>query len=154
MNTYIINCIGLAFDIIGAWFIAIEVVYQYKGEKYLRRIEPVVHRQNLSPQSRRVFHPEETDGYKSWEKSKHTKMWIGLILLTIGFSLQIYSNLLFHGNINNEITTNDTINIDDPVVKRNEDDSSHPTIITASPDINNARKIAPLKDQNPVKEAK
>ena len=34
MNTYIINSIGLFLDIIGAWFIAIEVVYQYKGQKY------------------------------------------------------------------------------------------------------------------------
>ena len=80
--TKLINSIGPGFDILGAWFVAWEVVRQYQGKKYYPQIT-----------WNEVFAgPKETDEYKKYEKKKYTRMWIGLSFLTLGFSLQITSN--------------------------------------------------------------
>jgi hypothetical protein len=78
----VINSAGLLFDIAGAWFVAWEVVNQYKG-----------HKVNPNP----LFDDlqgEETPEFKQWEKRKLTIMSLGLGSLTIGFILQIISNFI------------------------------------------------------------
>ncbi|HDY86992.1 MAG TPA: hypothetical protein ENH82_02620 [bacterium] len=113
MITYkIVNSVGLFLDIIGAWFIAFEVVKQYKGQKFF--VEAQTWDDTFGK------YPEELPEYTAWEKSKYIKMWIGLFLLTIGFSLQIYSNLFLQGNKNNVIITNDTKNIVSPITETKE----------------------------------
>ena len=88
-NTYlIINSSGLICDIIGAFFVSSEVVKQFKGNKFNKTDignAPIVGDYDLVHES-----PE----YQSFEKSKYTKMKIGLVFLVFGFSLQILSNLL------------------------------------------------------------
>ncbi len=147
MNTYIINAIGLFLDIIGAWLVAIEVLYQFKGKK-------------LSGENATWDDPasEETTEYKSWEKSKYIKMKFGLAFLTIGFSLQILSNGINYfsppdKNINTQIIINDATNMNTPVITKKEPGESPENIIT-KPDVKNESQNAPLKDQKPVKEEK
>lgn len=78
----LINSIGLLFDICGAWFVAWEVLFQYRGQKHCQQ----------QTWNEIFAGPRETDGYKKYEKNKYLKMWIGLSCLTIGFLLQIISN--------------------------------------------------------------
>jgi len=77
-----INSSGLVFDIVGAWFVAWEVVVQYKDNKHKK----------LTSWEGALGPPQETYAYKKYEETKYLKMKIGLILLTIGFILQIFSN--------------------------------------------------------------
>jgi len=79
-----INSIGLLFDILGAWFVAIEVVRKFKGEKYEK--DPSLYAADKPPY--------DSAEYKKWESSKFIFMWLGLAFLTIGFILQISSNWL------------------------------------------------------------
>ena len=149
MNTYkIINSVGLLLDIIGAWFIAFEVVKQYKGEKFF--VEAQTWDDTLGKNS------EEMPEYTAWEKSKYIKMWIGLILLTIGFSLQIYSNCINYpkGYVNNEITTSDTKNIEAPITETKETSIIIPDHIPIKPRQNIERNNIDLKQLKPVTEAK
>ena len=84
-NPYTINSLGLALDIIGAWFIAWEIVRRYKGVKFKKVGGAEC---GASPED------PQTDEYKKYEKNKSLFMWLGIILLTIGFGLQIYSNII------------------------------------------------------------
>jgi hypothetical protein len=84
-NPYTINSIGLALDIVGAWFVAWEVVGRYKGDKFK---EVGGAKCGASPED------PQTDEYKKYEKNKGLFMWFGISLLTIGFGLQIYSNII------------------------------------------------------------
>ena len=84
INPIHINTIGLIFDIVGAWFVAIEVVRKFRGEKY--EIDPTLYGADKPPW--------DSKEYKKWESSKFKFMWFGLICLTIGFGLQISSNYL------------------------------------------------------------
>lgn len=89
MNTdialHILNSIGLFFNIVGAWLVAIEVVRQYKGKKY---------RDNISIDE--ANEPaRETPQYQKWEESKYKWMKWGLVFLTLGFLLQIISNAIY-----------------------------------------------------------
>ena len=77
----IVNSTGLICDLIGAWFVAWEVVRQFGGSKY--------ERQELQFGS---FQPKESLDYRGWELNKYFRMKIGLTFLTIGFILQIISN--------------------------------------------------------------
>jgi hypothetical protein len=78
----IINSVGLAFDIAGAWLVAIEVVNKFNGNKYEK--DPSLFAADEPPY--------DSAKYKEWESVKHKYMWSGLICLTIGFVLQILSN--------------------------------------------------------------
>jgi hypothetical protein len=80
--------LGLVFDIIGAWFVAWEVVRQFHGKKH----EPVciITCSDMSAGPP----PVETEDFKKWEKQKYFRMKLGLAALTIGFILQILSNFI------------------------------------------------------------
>ena len=80
----ILNSFGLVFDIIGAWFIANEVVNKFKGKQLL----PTPTIMGKSPP------PEKTREYKEWESNHFNRMKIGLCLITIGFILQGISSWL------------------------------------------------------------
>lgn len=75
----VVNSAGLLFDIAGAWFVAWEVVNQFRGNKTELTWDEL---------------GEETPEYKQWEKGKLTIMSLGLGCLTIGFILQIISNFI------------------------------------------------------------
>jgi len=80
----IVNSTGLCFDIVGAWLVAIEVVKQYKGQK---------HKGN--PTWKDISDgPKETQEYEKWQLLNHKWMLRGLVLLTLGFLLQVASNWL------------------------------------------------------------
>lgn len=80
--TKLINTTGLCFDILGAWFVASEVVRQYKDEKF-----------KTNPTWNDMFNPpKETNNYKKYERLKYVKMKFGLLFLTLGFFLQIAAN--------------------------------------------------------------
>ena len=81
----IINSIGLIFDIAGASFVAWEVVKQFKGEQYGTSIAVEVI----------ALPPNKTPEYKQYELTKYRKMRFGLILLIIGFLLQVSSNWVY-----------------------------------------------------------
>lgn len=84
----LLNSVGLICDIFGAFFVASEVVRQFKGIK---------HKQSTgysfgdfvsnSP-------PEETEEYKQWDLRKYRNMKIGLGFLVFGFGLQVVANIL------------------------------------------------------------
>ena len=73
-----ISTFGLVLDIIGAWFVAWEVVRQFKGKMIPTPAE--------SPLAGST---EPTPEYQEWEKRKYQRMKIGLFFLTAGFLLQI-----------------------------------------------------------------
>ena len=76
----IINSVGLSLDIIGSFFVLVEVVKQFKGNEH----KPIAERTwgETNP---------ETAEYRKWKKSKYTHMRIGLCCLILGFSLQFAS---------------------------------------------------------------
>lgn len=80
----VLTTVGLVLDIVGAWFIAYEVVVQYRGSKYEYEV-PYVFDGHMAGD------PVESAGYIGYQARKHTRMWIGLGLLTLGFLLQIAS---------------------------------------------------------------
>ena len=82
----LISSIGLVFDIVGAWLICYEFLYQFKKpEKY----EPQPQKLNGEDPD-----PKLSGEYKKWESKKYKFMLTGLILLTIGVGFQIWSNYL------------------------------------------------------------
>lgn len=80
---------GLVCDIIGAIFVASEVVIQYHGQKYDLGNIARAHSQGfpLSPKD------IDTKKYKDWQTSKYKRMKIGLFSLVFGFTLQIIGSL-------------------------------------------------------------
>lgn len=88
MNVFMVSSLGLLLDIIGAWLVAIEVVKQFRGEKYSGG--PICAGGNTTPMPTTI--------YSKWEKSKHCYMKWGLFLLTIGFLVQIAANFLNYQN--------------------------------------------------------
>jgi hypothetical protein len=76
----IITTSGLLFDIIGAILVAIEVVDKFKGQEY------------IDPGDQYLSGPAiKMDAFLKWEKRKFFIMSVGLVLLVIGFILQIVS---------------------------------------------------------------
>lgn len=82
----LINSLGLVFDILGAWFVAVEVVRQFQGRRYGNG-EGWSSGNYVEVQS-----PQETSEYASYEIWKYSKMKWGLFFLTVGFLLQLASN--------------------------------------------------------------
>lgn len=91
-----VNSIGLIFDIIGAFFVAWEVVCQYDGERFssVNTVDPNNSFRNSESRSPEKYFPaaNETQEFKKWEKKKYLKMKAGLVALVLGFILQIVSN--------------------------------------------------------------
>lgn len=84
----LLNIVGLACDMLGAVLVAIEVVRQYRGERF---------KPNLGIENNSIYvppGPEETTKYRGWEIRKYKTMKLGLIFLLLGFALQIYANFL------------------------------------------------------------
>ena len=86
----IVNTIGLLLDIAGAWFVAWEVINQYKGQKTKLSTGVVVQAEGWSVVAGQEA--EDTDEFKKWEILKYWRMKVGLAFLTIGFLLQLASN--------------------------------------------------------------
>lgn len=74
-----LSSIGLVFDVVGVWIVAIDVVRPYKSNKYTG------HKMFLgvTPAAR------ESSQCIRW---RNVRLWLGLLLLTVGFGLQIAAN--------------------------------------------------------------
>ncbi len=83
-----LNIIGLLFDIVGAWFVAYEVVNQYKGSQF-KESHSIVFDMIAVNQV-----PAETEEYQRWLNKRNRYMWIGFGFLTTGFIIQILANLI------------------------------------------------------------
>jgi len=70
---------GLVCDIIGAIFVAWEVVRQYEGKQF----KTLPNKYGYEPV------PEHTPEFETWERWKYFWMKVGLCFLLIGFCLQI-----------------------------------------------------------------
>ena len=80
------NSLGLVFDILGVWLVAVEVMHQFRGRRYGNG-------EGWSSGSYvEVQSPEETSEYANYEIWKYSKMKLGLFFLTAGFLLQLVSN--------------------------------------------------------------
>jgi hypothetical protein len=85
----LLNIVGIVFDIVGAFFIASEVVRQFRGQKYKGSAGWTFDSSvTMTPPA------TETEEYKAWDRRKYRRMKIGLALLVLGFGLQIVANLL------------------------------------------------------------
>jgi len=82
----LLNSVGLAFDIVGAFFVGYEVVQQFRGRKLDARGGWVAGAEVVDNSV------AETTEYQRWERRKYRNMKWGLSLLTIGFLVQIVSN--------------------------------------------------------------
>ena len=78
----ILNSVGLFLDIVGVWLVAFEIVKSFKGEQYGISLAFI---DIAAP-------PEKTDTFKKWESKRLRSMKIGLVIITIGFLLQISSS--------------------------------------------------------------
>lgn len=78
-NPKVVNTLGLICDIIGASFVASEVISQFKGKQF----NPTPTVIDESPP------PEKTEQFKEWEIKKYSHMKKGLLFLILGFYLQI-----------------------------------------------------------------
>jgi hypothetical protein len=77
----IINSVGLGFDIVGACLVAWEVFVQNKCDKYeTQTFDDIGSSPKLNPE------------YERSENNKYRKMKIGLVMMTIGFLFQLFSN--------------------------------------------------------------
>ena len=84
----IVNSIGLVLDIVGAIFVATEVVDQFHGNKFKATTSIEIPGMSLSIQPQ----PVETNEYKGWELKKYWRMKVGLAFLIFGFLFQLLSN--------------------------------------------------------------
>ena len=82
----LLNVVGILCDIIGAFFVASEVVRQYRGKRYAEDMALAF--DDLVIQQP----PKETKQFQVWERLKYRNMKIGLVLLTFGFVLQLIAN--------------------------------------------------------------
>lgn len=80
MMAQYLNTIGLVFDIVGAAFIAYEVINPFSGQRHevTGQLDPM-----FSPP------PEETDDFRRWQRRRRRNGRFGLGLLSLGFTLQI-----------------------------------------------------------------
>ena len=83
----LLNMTGIVMDIAGAFFVAYEVVLQFKGEKYEAGVGsgPIGGIPSNDP-------PIETSAFRQFELTKFRRMKLGLLLLTVGFALQFIAN--------------------------------------------------------------
>ena len=85
----ILNIVGITCDIVGAFFVATEVVKQFHGK-------PFKGHSGFSFDSSITIvpPPAKTDEFAKWEFKKYRRMRIGLVLLVFGFVLQIIANVI------------------------------------------------------------
>ena len=75
----LLNIAGSICDIIGAFFVATEVVRQFRGEKYM---PGPAHPPSIGPVAPPP--PRETEHFKAWDLAKYRNMKIGLAFLVFG----------------------------------------------------------------------
>jgi hypothetical protein len=85
----VLSIVGMVCDIIGAFFVATEVVAQFRGQQYKRGPAYPTATGPVSPPQ-----PRETEEFARWSLSKFRNMRIGLFLLVLGFALQIAANAI------------------------------------------------------------
>ena len=91
-NSKIISTIGLSFDIVGAFLVAIEVVKVFREPV---TIDTDTLKKKEDPSIKEIHRygstaPQEINpAFLQHEKGKRKYMWTGLVLLLLGFDLQI-----------------------------------------------------------------
>ena len=85
----ILNIVGISFDIVGAFFVATEVVRQFSGDPFKGHGG-----MNFDSSFTVVPPPKKTEEYEGWERRKFRNMKVGLSFLVIGFGLQIVANVI------------------------------------------------------------
>lgn len=70
--------IGIMFVLIGAWFVAYEVVCKFRGETH-----------GATTSFGGVGKVHKLGTFKAWEKKRNAAMWFGLGCITIGSLLQL-----------------------------------------------------------------
>jgi hypothetical protein len=80
----LINIIGILMDICGAFLVATEVVDKFQGSQF---------GSSFSFDSSIQLRPRQTKEFKVWTATKEWRMKLGLLLLTIGFTLQLIANV-------------------------------------------------------------
>lgn len=85
----LLNIVGIACDIIGAFLVASEVVRQFEGKKYRGSAQPSFDSSFVITQA-----AQETDEFQAWDAKKYRNMKFGLVFLTSGFLLQIFANVM------------------------------------------------------------
>lgn len=100
MNTpAILNTIGIVNVALGSVFVAYEVVQRFKGERYEVTtgvvLDSPMHRP-LRPVGAKVagvttIQAQESDEYLQWEKRRNIVMSVGLGLILIGSTFQIWA---------------------------------------------------------------
>jgi hypothetical protein len=83
-----LNIIGLVADVVGAALLGSEVWRPFRGQQF----GPT---ENVSPVPGSYDHrPTESDEHRDWERTRKKMMNGGLVLLFIGFVLQLCSAFL------------------------------------------------------------
>lgn len=83
------NMLGISMDMVGAYFVAYEVVRKFQGEKYEASIgsSPIGSVPTNDP-------PTEAEPFRLFESRRFRNMKIGLFFLTFGFILQFLANAM------------------------------------------------------------
>lgn len=81
----LVNIVGILLDICGAFLVASEVVHKFYGRQY---------GDSFTFDNSVQFAPPPTEEYKKWAHLKERRMTVGLVLLTLGFGLQVIANVL------------------------------------------------------------
>ena len=81
----LVNIVGILLDICGAFLVASEVVHKFHGRQYGG---------SFTFDNSVQFAPPQTEEYKKWAHLKERRMIVGLVLLTLGFVLQVTANAL------------------------------------------------------------
>lgn len=84
MNPQILNIIGLVLDLFGAIFIGVEVIKPMKGERY----------ESKGIECGETSTPIQTNSFSNWAEFRSRWMIRGLVLLGVGFIIQISSNCI------------------------------------------------------------
>lgn len=86
LNTIpLLNMAGILLDIVGAVLVASEVLNQFRGKQYGA---------TLTFDDSFTVPPVETEEHKRWAHLRNRNMKRGLVLLVLGFLLQILANAL------------------------------------------------------------
>lgn len=80
----LILLVALALNLVGTWFIAIELVIRFKG--YAFEVKNITY----SGQG----DVKKTDKFKRWELKRAAFMWLGLVCITISNFMQAFTILL------------------------------------------------------------
>lgn len=73
-----LSVVGIFSVMVGAWFVAYEVVNQFEGATY-----------GGHTPTGGVTHITKHGAFVAWEVKRKRAMWVGLILITLGSFLQV-----------------------------------------------------------------